>query len=78
MLSKRQVEISHLKHNGGVHILMKSLLLGAMVAILGFIITYTLARSQGIAIAMSFAAMLLVGAVITCSSLIILAIEKNK
>jgi uncharacterized protein YejL (UPF0352 family) len=78
MLSKQQVEISHLKHNGGVHILMKSLLLGVMVAILGFIITYALARSQGIAIAMSFAAMLLVGVVITCSSLIILAIEKNK
>jgi hypothetical protein len=78
MLSKQQVEISHLKRNGGVHILMKSLLLGTMVAILGFIITYILARSQGIAIAMSFAAMLLVGVVITCSSLIILAIEKNK
>jgi hypothetical protein len=39
---------------------------------------YGLARSQGIAIAMNFAAMLLVGVVITCSSLIILTIEKNK
>jgi hypothetical protein len=57
---------------------MKSLLLGAIVAILGFFGTYGLARSQGIAIAMSFAAMLLVGTVITCSRLIILAIEKNK
>ena len=56
----------------------KSLLLGATAAILGFIICYTLARSQGIAIAMSFAAMLIVGVVITCSSLIILAIEKSK
>jgi hypothetical protein len=58
--------------------MMKSVLFGAIVAILGFFITYGLARSQGIAIAMSFAAMLLTGVVITCSSLIILAIEKNK
>jgi hypothetical protein len=69
------IDISYM---GGIHTMIKSIITGAVVAILGFIICYLLARSQGIAIAMSFAAMLLVGVVIACTSLIILAIERNK
>lgn len=57
--------------------MIKSLLLGAIVAISGYIICFTLARSQGVASAMSFAAMLLVGVTITCSSLILMAINKR-
>lgn len=58
--------------------MIKSLLLGGTVGILGYIICYALARSQGIATALSFAAMLLVAVVITCSSLILTAIKQNK
>ncbi len=58
--------------------MIKSLLLGGVVGTLGYIICYALAKSQGIAASVSFAAMLLVAVVITCSSLILTAIKQNK
>lgn len=56
----------------------KSLLLGTIVAVLGYIICFQLARSQGVAAAMSFAAMLVVGVVVVYSNLILMAIRQMK
>lgn len=65
------------KIKGGVISMIRSFFLVAVIAILGYIICFSLARSQGIANAMSFAAMLLVGVIITCSNLIINAIKQR-
>ena len=60
--------------NGDIK-MVKSLLLGIIISVIGFMVCIFIARSQGIAYAMSFAAMLLVGVVIAYLNLILTAIK---